>query len=79
MNTDGARRLTPPAEKRDIGAFGCVVHIVASARLAKLEKTFAAELLRWSTRKMAYSFIGAEQSKSDYNRCRKLFVHNLDS
>lgn len=63
MDTDSVRLFVLAAEKRNISAAGRELGMapaVASARLARLEKTLGADLLRRSTRKVALSLEGAE-------------------
>ena len=63
MDTEGVKLFVLAAEKLNISAAGRELGMppaVASARLAKLEKTVGADLLRRSTRKVALSSEGAE-------------------
>ena len=63
MDTQSVRLFVLAAEKRNISAAGRALGLapaVASARLAKLEKTLGADLLHRSTRKVALSLEGAE-------------------
>jgi DNA-binding transcriptional LysR family regulator len=63
MDTESVRLFVLAAEKLNISAAGRdlgMAPAVASARLAKLEKTLGADLLRRSTRKVALSLEGAE-------------------
>lgn len=63
MDTEGIKLFVLAAEKLNISAAGRELGMppaVASARLAKLEKTLGADLLRRSTRKVALSTEGAE-------------------
>lgn len=63
MDTESLRLFTLAAEKLNISAAGRELGFapaVASARLAKLEKTLGADLLHRSTRKVALSLEGAE-------------------
>lgn len=63
MDTESVRLFVLAAEKLNIGAAGRELGMapaVASAKLAKLEKTLGADLLRRSTRKVALSLEGAE-------------------
>jgi len=63
MDTDSIRLFVLAADKLNISAAGRELGMapaVASARLAKLEKTLGADLLRRSTRKVALSLEGAE-------------------
>jgi DNA-binding transcriptional LysR family regulator len=63
MDTEGIRLFVLAAEQLNISAAGRELGLapaVASARLAKLEKTLGADLLRRSTRKVALSLEGAE-------------------
>lgn len=63
MDTEGIKLFVLAAEKLNISAAGRELGMppaVASARLAKLEKTVGADLLRRSTRKVALSTEGAE-------------------
>ena len=63
MDTDSVRLFVLAAEKLNISAAGRVLNMapaVASARLAKLEKSLGADLLRRSTRKVALSLEGTE-------------------
>lgn len=63
MDTDSVRLFVLAAEKLNISAAGRELGMapaVASARLAKLESTLGADLLRRSTRKVALSLEGAE-------------------
>ncbi len=62
MDTDSVRLFVLAAEKLNISATGRALGMaptVASARLAKLEKTLGADLLHRSTRKVALSLEGA--------------------
>ncbi|TAM00393.1 MAG: LysR family transcriptional regulator, partial [Rhodanobacter sp.] len=62
MDTDSVRLFVLAAEKLNISAAGRALGMapaVASARLAKLEKTLGADLLHRSTRKVALSLEGA--------------------
>ena len=63
MDTDSLRLFVLAAEKLNISAAGRQLGLapaVASARLAKLEKTVGADLLHRSTRKVSLSLEGAE-------------------
>ncbi len=63
MDTDSVRLFVLAAEKLNISAAGRELGMapaVASAKLAKLERTLGADLLRRSTRKVALSLEGAE-------------------
>lgn len=63
MDTDSLRLFVLAAEKLNISAAGRalgMVPAVASARLAKLEKSMGADLLHRSTRKVAVSLEGSE-------------------
>lgn len=63
MDTDSIRLFVLAAEKLNISAAGRELGMapaVASARLAKLERTLKADLLRRSTRKVTLSLEGAE-------------------
>ena len=63
MDTEGIRLFVLASEKLNISAAGRELGMapaVASTRLAKLEKTLGADLLRRSTRKVALSLEGAE-------------------
>ena len=63
MDTESVRLFVLAAEKLNISAAGRelgMVPAVASTKLAKLEKTLGADLLRRSTRKVALSLEGAE-------------------
>ena len=63
MDTDSLRLFVLAAEKLNISAAGRdlgMVPAVASARLAKLEKTMGADLLHRSTRKVSVSLEGSE-------------------
>ena len=63
MDTESVRLFVLAAEKLNISAAGRVLGMapaVASAKLAKLEKTLGADLLRRSTRKVALSLEGAD-------------------
>lgn len=63
MDTDSLRLFVLAAEKLNISAAGRdlgMVPAVASARLAKLEKTMGADLLHRSTRKVTVSLEGQE-------------------
>ncbi len=63
MDTESVRLFVLAAEKRNISAAGREIGMapaVASARLAKLERTLGADLLHRSTRKVALSLEGAE-------------------
>ncbi len=63
MDTESVRLFVLAAEKLNISAAGRELGMapaVASVRLAKLEKTLGADLLRRSTRKVALSLEGAE-------------------
>ena len=63
MDTDSLRLFVLAAEKLNISAAGRelgMVPAVASARLAKLEKTMGADLLHRSTRKVSISLEGSE-------------------
>ena len=63
MDTESVRLFVLAAEKLNISAAGRELGMapaVASAKLAKLEKTLGADLLRRSTRKVALSLEGAE-------------------
>lgn len=63
MDTDSLKLFVLAAEKRNISAAGRTLGLapaVASARLAKLEKTLGAELLHRSTRKVTLSLEGAD-------------------
>ena len=63
MDTESVRLFVLAAEKLNISAAGRELGMapaVASARLAKLEKTLGADLLHRSTRKVALSLEGAE-------------------
>ena len=63
VDTEGIKLFVLAAEKLNISAAGRELGMppaVASARLAKLEKTVGADLLRRSTRKVALSTEGAE-------------------
>ena len=63
MESDSLRLFVLAAEQLNISAAGRALGMapaVASARLAKLEKTLGAELLHRSTRKVALSLDGAE-------------------
>ncbi len=63
MDTESVRLFVLAADKLNISAAGRELGMapaVASARLAKLEKTLGADLLRRSTRKVALSLEGAE-------------------
>lgn len=63
MDTDSLRLFVLAAEKLNISAAGRELGMapaVASARLAKLERTLGADLLHRSTRKVALSLEGAE-------------------
>lgn len=63
MDTESVRLFVLAAEKLNISAAGRQLGMapaVASTRLAKLEKTLGADLLRRSTRKVALSLEGAE-------------------
>ncbi len=63
MDTDSVRLFVLAAEKLNISAAGRELGMapaVASARLAKLEKTLGADLLHRSTRKVVLSLEGAE-------------------
>ena len=63
MDTESVRLFVLAAEKLNISAAGCELGLapaVASARLARLEETLGADLLRRSTRKVALSLEGAE-------------------
>jgi len=63
MDTESVRLFVLAAEKLNISAEGRVLGMapaVASAKLAKLEKTLGADLLRRSTRKVALSLEGAD-------------------
>lgn len=63
MDTESIRLFVLSAEKLNISAAGRELGMapaVASARLAKLEKTLGADLLRRSTRKVSLSIEGAD-------------------
>ena len=63
MDTESVRLFVLAAEKLNISAAGRTLGMapaVASARLAKLERTLGADLLHRSTRKVALSLEGAE-------------------
>jgi DNA-binding transcriptional LysR family regulator len=63
MDTESVRLFVLAAEKLNISAAGRELGMapaVASVKLAKLEKTLGADLLRRSTRKVALSLEGAE-------------------
>ena len=63
MDTDSLRLFVLAAEKLNISAAGRQLGLasaVASARLAKLEHTVGADLLRRTTRKVTLSLEGAE-------------------
>ena len=63
MDTESVRLFVLAAEKRNISAAGRELGMapaVASARLAKLERTLGADLLHRSTRKVSLSQEGAE-------------------
>lgn len=63
MDTDSVRLFVLAAEKLNISAAGRELGMapaVASARLAKLERTLGADLLHRSTRKVALSLEGSE-------------------
>ncbi|MCF2870523.1 LysR family transcriptional regulator [Octadecabacter sp. G9-8] len=63
MDTDSVRLFVLSAEKLNISAAGRELGMapaVASARLAKLERTLGANLLRRSTRKVSLSLDGAD-------------------
>lgn len=63
MDTEGIRLFVLASEKLNISAAGRELGMapaVASAKLAKLEKTLGADLLRRSTRKVALSLEGSE-------------------
>ena len=63
MDTEGVRLFVLAAEKLNISAAGRELGMapaVASAKLAKLEKSLGADLLRRSTRKVALSLEGRE-------------------
>ena len=63
MDTDSVRLFVAAAEKLNISAAGRELGMapaVASAKLAKLERTLGADLLHRSTRKVALSLEGAE-------------------
>jgi len=63
MDTDSVRLFVLAAEKLNISAAGRALGMapaVASARLAKLERTLGADLLHRSTRKVALSLEGSE-------------------
>jgi len=63
MDTESIRLFVLSAEKLNISAAGRTLGMapaVASARLAKLEKTLGADLLRRSTRKVSLSLEGAD-------------------
>lgn len=63
MDTDSLRLFVLAAEKLNISAAGRQLGLasaVASARLAKLEHTLGADLLRRTTRKVTLSLEGAE-------------------
>jgi DNA-binding transcriptional LysR family regulator len=63
MDTESVRLFVLAAEKLNISAAGRELGMapaVASAKLAKLEKTLEADLLRRSTRKVALSLEGAD-------------------
>jgi len=63
MDTESVRLFVLAAEKLNISAAGRELGMapaVASTKLAKLEKTLGADLLRRSTRKVALSLEGAE-------------------
>lgn len=63
MDTESIRLFVLAAEKLNISAAGRelgMVPAVASTKLAKLERTLGADLLRRSTRKVALSLEGAE-------------------
>ena len=63
MDTDSVRLFILSAEKLNISAAGRALEMapaVASAKLAKLERTLGADLLHRSTRKVALSLEGAE-------------------
>lgn len=63
MDTDSVRLFVLAAERLNISAAGRELGMapaVASARLAKLENTLGADLLRRSTRKVSLSLEGAE-------------------
>lgn len=63
MDTDSLRLFVLAAEKLNISAAGRalgMVPAVASARLAKLERTMGADLLHRSTRKVSVSLEGSE-------------------
>lgn len=63
MDTDSVRLFVLAAEKLNISAAGRELGMapaVASVKLAKLEKTLGADLLRRSTRKVSLSLEGAE-------------------
>lgn len=63
MDLDAVRLFVLAAERLNISAAGRALGLapaVASARLAKLERTLGAELLRRSTRKVALSLEGQE-------------------
>lgn len=63
MDTESVRLFVLAAEKRNISAAGRALGMapaVASARLAKLEKSLGTDLLHRSTRKVALSLEGAE-------------------
>lgn len=63
MDTDSLRLFVLAAEKLNISAAGRdlgMVPAVASAKLAKLEKTMGADLLHRSTRKVSVSLEGSE-------------------
>lgn len=63
MDTESVRLFVLAAEKLNISAAGRELGLapaVASARLAKLENTLGADLLRRSTRKVSLSLDGAE-------------------
>ncbi len=63
MDTNGLRLFVLAADKLNISAAGYALGLapsVASARLAKLERTLGADLFHRSTRKVALSLEGAE-------------------
>ncbi|MEO0393424.1 MAG: LysR substrate-binding domain-containing protein, partial [Pseudomonadota bacterium] len=63
MDTDGLQLFVLAADKLNISAAGRdlgMAPAVASAKLAKLEKTIGADLLHRSTRKVSLSLEGAE-------------------
>ena len=63
MDTEGIKLFVLAAEKLNISAAGRELGMpaaVASAKLAKLEKTVGADLLKRTTRKVALSVEGAD-------------------